>query len=562
MDKPSLDTGKPARNRFALCLQLVALVKPMWAVMLFAIVTGVLGFLAAIFISITGIYGILAALGQYQGMGLVALGVLCVALGIVRGVLRYGEQLSNHYIAFNILALIRDQLFRALRRLSPAKLESRDKGNLIAVITTDVELMEVFYAHTISPVIIGVATSAIMVAYIGSFHWLFGLISAAGYLFLGVVTPLLISRFGTDSGRRQLRGFGQLNSLLLDSLRGLRELIQFQAGATRRKAIDAQTAELRTNQKELSRQQAMTGILISLAVIVFPIVLLLVAASLYRSGQIDFTAVLVPAVALYSSFGPVIALSSLANNLNLTFASGERVMDIIQEQPQVQDVHDGVDVDFHGLVCQDVRFGYPSADAVIDGISLTVPPSRITGLAGPSGSGKSTLLKLMMRFWNIDQGSIRLSGVELGGINTASLRSNQSLITQEPQLFNDTIAENIRIGRLDATREQIMAACWKASIHDMIVSLPKGYDTRVGELGDRLSSGEKQRICLARAFLHDAPMILLDEPTSNIDALNEGIILKSLKEESRNKAVVLVSHRPSTLRIADQVYSLRSGRLS
>lgn len=549
------------RSNVKIVGRLIGLVKPLLPLMLLAILMGVLGYLCSIFITIFGGYALLDLLGYATPLSVSTVFICVILFAVLRGVLRYGEQYSNHNIAFRLLALIRDQVFRALRRLSPAKLEGRDKGNLISIITSDIELLEVFYAHTISPVVIAFVVSLLMVLLIGQFHWALALIALLGYLTVGVVLPVITSKLGRETGAQYRREFGGMNSYFLDSLRGLKEIIQYGQGARRLAGIGARTDSLGKKQKQLSWYEGLTGALTNGAILLFSVGMLFASAGLYAGGAIGFDGVLICTIAMMGSFGPVTALANLANNLLQTFASGNRVLDILDEQPVVEEITGGADVPFEGAECRNLSFAY-GEETILDRLSLSFPQNQIIGITGKSGSGKSTLLKLLMRFWDADSGKVEISGQEVREINTGCLRRLESFVTQETQLFHDTIENNVKVAKLDATHEEVVLACKKASIHDFILMLPNGYDTNVGELGDSLSGGERQRIGIARAFLHDAPFLLLDEPTSNLDSLNEAVILKALREQSGGKTVALVSHRRSTMGIADVTYSVENGRLS
>ncbi len=549
------------RSNLKIVGRLIGLVKPLLPLMLLAILMGVLGYLCSILITIFGGYALLNLLGYTTPLGVSAVFACVIVFAVLRGALRYAEQYSNHNIAFRLLALIRDQVFRALRRLSPAKLEGRDKGNLISILTSDIELLEVFYAHTISPVVIAFVVSLLMVLFIGQFHWALALIALLGYLTVGVVLPVITSKLGREPGAQYRRAFGGMNSYCLDNLRGLKEIIQYGQGRRRLAGIAQRTDSLGKKQKQLSRYEGLTVALTNGAILLFSVGMLFASAGLYAGGDIGFDVVLICTIAMMGSFGPVTALANLANNLLQTFASGNRVLDVLDEQPMVEEVTGGADVLFEGAECRDLSFAY-GEEGILDRVSLSFPQNRIIGITGKSGSGKSTLLKLLMRFWDADSGKVELSGREVREINTSCLRRLESFVTQETQLFHDTIENNVKVAKLDATHEEVVLACKKASIHDFILTLPNGYDTNVGELGDSLSGGERQRIGIARAFLHDAPFILLDEPTSNLDSLNEAVILKALREQSGGKTVVLVSHRRSTMGVADITYSVENGRLS
>ncbi len=549
------------RSGWTVMGRLIGLIKPLLGYMLTAVAMGVAGFCCSTFLTIFGGYALLDVLGMDTGLTLNAIFVAVLAFALARGVLRYAEQACNHFIAFKMLALIRDRVFASLRRLCPAKLEGRDKGDLISVITSDIELLEVFYAHTISPAAIAVCMSAIMTAFIGSYHWTLGLIAAAAYLAVGLALPVAVARLGGSKGLEYRRGAGDLSAFVLDSLRGLTETIQYQDGHRRLQELDRRTDRLSAKEEEMKKHQGWAGAATGAAIMLFALAVLAAAGALYQSGQVGVDGVLIPFIAMLSSFGPVVALANLGSTLQNTLASGDRVLDILDEEPVVRENSGGHSIRFHGAECRDVRFSY-GGEEVLQGVSLSVPEHQIIGLVGRSGSGKSTLLKLLMRFWDVQQGSVELSGTPVDQISTSSLRQAESYVTQETHLFHDSIESNVRVANPNATREQVIEACKKASVHDFIMTLPQGYDTNVGELGDTLSGGERQRLGVARAFLHDAPLILLDEPTSNLDSLNEAVILRSLYQQRREKTVVLVSHRESTMRIADRCYSVESGRVS
>lgn len=558
--------------------RLIGLVKPLLPVMLLAVVLGTIGYLCAIFLTILAGYGLMHILlepaVEAMGLGLAALGadpflrmepktlfIALVVMAVMRGILHYGEQYCNHFIAFKLLAIIRHKVFAALRKLCPAKLEGRDKGNLISVITSDIELLEVFYAHTISPIAIAVLTSLVMILFIGHFSPLAALLALAGYAAVGAVIPLFYGSRGAGQGMKFRNGFGELNSFILDSLRGLDETIQYRQGEKRRKEMEERSERLGGVQKGLNHLEASQRSVTNLTILLFSFAMLFLMIGLMQAGQVSLTGMLVGTIAMMGSFGPVTALASLSNNLNQTLASGERVLSILEEEPQVEEVAGAETVSFTDAEADSVNFAYEE-EQILKDYSIRIPKGKVVGIHGASGSGKSTLLKLLMRFWDVQSGQILISGRDVRGINTSDLRSMESYVTQETCLFHDSIANNIAVGKPGASREEIMEAAKKASIHDFIMKLPKGYDTEVGELGDTLSGGEKQRIGIARAFLHDAPFVLLDEPTSNLDSLNEGIILKSLKEGKGDKTVLLVSHRKSTMNLADIVYEMDNGRLS
>lgn len=556
-----MNTGMKKRSGFQVMARLIGLVKPLTGFMFLAVLMGLVGHLCAAFITIFGGYAVLEALHFDTPFTLTALFVCVVVFAVVRGFLRYAEQACNHFIAFKLLALLRDKVFRALRRLCPAKLEGRDKGDLISVITSDIELLEVFYAHTISPAVIAFLFTIVMCLFLGSFHWLLGLIALAAYLTVGIVIPLVTSKLSGDNGMKFRTKSGELSGFVLDSLRGLSETLQYGQGKKRLEEMDQKTDALAKDEERMKRTSGRNSAVTNTVVLAFDLVMLFVSALLCQSGAVGFEGVLIPTIALFSSFGPAIALAALGSTLQNTFAAGNRILDILDETPVVEEVVGKPEIAFEGAAAEQVTFSY-GKETILSDVSVKIPKHSVVGIVGRSGSGKSTLLKLLMRFWNVQQGSVKLSGTDVADVNTNNLRELEGFVTQETHLFHDSIKNNLRIAKLSATDEEIEAACKKASVHDFIMTLPKGYDTPVGELGDTLSGGERQRLGLARAFLHDAPFMLLDEPTSNLDSLNEAVILKSLREERAGKTVVLVSHRQSTMRIADIIYSVERGRMS
>lgn len=549
------------RSGFKVMARLSGLVKPLAGYMTAAVTMGLLGHLCASFITICGVMAVADILGFPAPFSKPVFFILMAVFSVLRGVLRYGEQGCNHFIAFKLLAIIRDKVFAALRKLCPAKLEVRDKGNLISIITSDVELLEVFYAHTISPILIATLFSAIMCLFIGSYSYILGLLALAAYLTIGVLVPIVVSKKSGDRGLRFREKSGNLSGFVLDSLRGLSETIQYAGGQQRLDEITKQSTALADEQDTLSRKAARGTGAAGMIIMIFDLAMLFTASALYSRGEIGFNGVLISTAALMSSFGPVISLANLGSGLQLTFAAGNRILDILDDVPVTEDITGEEKTTFAGAEVKNLNFAYDSEEILSD-LSLSIPHDKVTGIVGKSGSGKSTLLKLLMRFWQADSGEVLISGRNINKVNTEDLRNMESFVTQETELFHDSILNNLLLAKPDATREQVEEACKKASVHDFIVSLPDGYDSNIGELGDTLSGGERQRIGLARAFLHDGDLMLLDEPTSNLDSLNEAVILKSLHRQANDRTVVLVSHRKSTMGIADRVYSVENGRLS
>ncbi len=549
------------RDNLEIASKLTLLVRPLAGYMALAVALGVLGFLAAISIPVLGVLALLEAAGLTGLLPLPVIIALLIACAVCRGFLRYGEQLANHFIAFRLLALIRSKVFKALRDLAPAKMETKEKGDLVTVVTADIELLEVFYAHTLSPIAIALVTSTIMVALISAINPSCGVIALLGYLSVGLVIPFFTARAGSETAQAFRDQSGRLSSYLLGSLQGISQVMQFGQGESRLVGIRARTADLSEKQAGLKAVEGLSQAATGATIMVFSLVMLACGIALVGEGSLGAWGAILAFTCMISSFGPVVALSGLANNLVHTFAAANRVLDILEEQPLTTDITQGEDVTFTSLACKGVSFGYGEED-VLDNFNMGILKNQTIGISGKSGSGKSTLLRLMMRFWDVDEGHIQISGTDLRNTNTTSLRRAEGFVTQETQLFNCSIEENVRIAKLDATREEVVAACKQAAIHDFICTLPKGYETPLGEAGDALSGGEKQRIGLARAFLHDAPLILLDEPTSNLDSLNEGIVLQSLRGQAGKKAVVLVSHRLSTLSIADEIITMQPQRSS
>ena len=550
------------KNGFLVMWQLLALVKPLAHIMAFTITMGTLGFLSAIFIMVLGAMGLSHLLGFEGHLNFTQILTALIVLAVARGILRYLEQMSGHYIAFKLLALLRDKVFSALRRLAFVKLQDKQAGQLVSLVTNDIELLEVFYAHTIAPIMIAFFTSAILVAVFAHISAWFALVALIAYLCIGVVLPIITTKLAREDGRKYRELVGEMNDFFLDSVRGMKEIQLFGYAKQRLNEIQQRSQAIDGAFRKIKDQEAKVRVYTEIAVSVFNIIILFTGLILFSLDKLDFAGFLVGVILLMSSYGPVIALSNLSSNLLQTLASGERVLSLLAEQPALKDVENAVNLtDVSDIAVEDLNFAY-GEEQILSGINLQLTKGQILGIHGRSGSGKSTLLKLLMRFYDPQQGQIRINGKPLANINTASLRDNMAYITQQTYIFNDTIEENIRLAHRSATQEQIIEAAKQASIHDFIMSLPEGYQTKMTELGGNLSDGEKQRIGIARAFLHNAPIILLDEPTSNLDSLNEAIILQSLRNVKADKLIVLVSHRQSTMAICDQVIGIESGRMS
>ena len=550
------------KNGFVVMGHLLKLVTPLAHIMAFTITMGTLGFLAAIFIMVLGAMGLVNLLNFDTHLSFSGILTALIVLAVARGALRYLEQMSGHYIAFKLLALLRDKVFSSLRRLAFVKLQDKQAGQLVSLVTNDIELLEVFYAHTIAPIMIAFFTSAILLLVFGHLSGWFVIVALAAYLTVGVILPIITTKLAREDGRRYRELVGEMNDFFLDSVRGMKEIQLFGYAKQRLDEIQQRSQKIDTAFERIKEQEAKVRVYTEVAVSAFNIIMLFTGLILFSLDKIDFSAFLIGVILLMSSYGPVIALSNLSSNLLQTLASGERVLSLLAEEPELKDVESAVDLkDVSRIDVENVSFAY-GEEHILSDVSLSVKKGEILGIHGRSGSGKSTLLKLLMRFYDPKSGSIKINGETLPNINTRSLRDNMAYITQQTYIFNETIEENIRLARRDATLEEIMEAAKKASIHDFILSLPEGYQTKMTELGGNLSDGEKQRIGIARAFLHNAPIILLDEPTSNLDSLNEAMILKSLLNVKAEKLIILVSHRQSTMAICDQVIGIENGRMS
>ena len=541
---------------------LIVLLGSLAYVMVFAVINGSLGFVCSMGVTVFGAVGVAKALGEQIALSYGVIIGMAVGLGVLRGGLRFIEQYCNHYIAFKLLAVLRDKIFSALRRLCPAKLESKQKGSIIAMLTSDIETLEVFYAHTISPICIALTVSAAVMIFVGLVSsWWLALVAALGYIAVGIVAPLISSSAMKEAGVKYRACFSAFNAYFLDSIKGIKDIVLNNAGEKRKRGVSERSDALSGYTRELKYKIANATAATEFTVSFMTLIAAGAAVALVAAGEISIGKAIIGVVAIFGSFGPVIAISALPGNLTQTFASGDRVLKLLNEKPVVENIENGEDFLFEDLEVKDLCFSYEKDKEVLKDICLNAKRGEIVGIVGKSGCGKSTLLKLLLRFWSKDGGSISYCGKDIEEINSSSLTDNVTMVSQSTYLFDDTIEENLRIAKEDATEEELERACRRASVHDFIVSLPEGYETRAGALGDNLSAGEKQRIGLARAFLRGSGLILLDEPTSNVDSINEGMILRSLAEQKKDKAIILVSHRESTMAIADRVYRIENGRI-
>ena len=550
------------RSGLKIMASLITLLGSLAYIMILAVINGSVGFICAMGVTLMGAVGIAKALGESIALSYDAIIFLAIACGVLRGILRYFEQYSNHYIAFRLLAVLRDKIFTSLRVLCPAKLEGKQKGSIIAMITSDIETLEVFYAHTISPICIAVLVSICVVGFVGTMSsWWLALVALIGFITVGIIVPMIASGKLKASGVRYRAEFAAFNAYFLDSIKGIKDIVLNNAGEEREKEVNKRSDVLLAETKSMKNNITKAAAATELCVSVFIIITLSVGILLVTKDVLSIGRMIIGVVAVFGSFGPVIAISALPGNLTQTFASGDRVLNLLDETPVVTPVVNGESIEFNNLNVKNLSFSYDRDTIILSDICMHAEKGEIIGIVGESGCGKSTFLKLLLRFWQKDNGQICYNGTDIDIINSENLLDNVTMVSQVTYLFDETIEDNLRIAKPNATQDELEKACEMASVHDFILSLPDGYQTRVGALGDNLSAGEKQRIGLARAFLRGSELILLDEPTSNVDSINEGIILKALKEQKHKKSIILVSHRESTMAIADRVYRVEGGRM-
>ena len=550
------------RSGLKIMASLITLLGSLAYIMILAVINGSVGFICAMGVTLMGAVGIAKALGENIAFSYELIIFLAIACGVLRGILRYCEQYSNHYIAFRLLAVLRDKIFTSLRVLCPAKLEGKQKGSIIAMITSDIETLEVFYAHTISPICIAVLVSICVVGFVGTMSsWWLALVAFVGFITVGIIIPMIASGKLKASGVRYRAEFAAFNAYFLDSIKGIKDIVLNNAGEEREKEVNKRSDVLLSETKSMKNNITKAAATTELCVSVFIIITLSVGILLVTKDVLSIGRMIIGVVAVFGSFGPVIAISALPGNLTQTFASGDRVLNLLAETPVVTPVVNGESIEFNNLNVKNLSFSYDRDTIILSDICMHAEKGEIIGIVGESGCGKSTFLKLLLRFWQKDNGQICYNGTDIDIINSENLLDNVTMVSQVTYLFDETIEDNLRIAKPNATQDELEKACKMASVHDFILSLPDGYQTRVGALGDNLSAGEKQRIGLARAFLRGSELILLDEPTSNVDSINEGIILQALKEQKYKKSIILVSHRESTMAIADRIYRVHGGRM-
>ncbi len=557
------DNKKIRRSGFEIMANLILLLGSLTGIMVLAVINGSIGFISAMGVTLSGAVAVAKAIGENIPVSYTRLMFIAVGCGLVRGLLRFFEQYSNHYIAFRLLAVLRDKIFSALRVLAPAKLETKQKGAIISMITSDIETLEVFYAHTISPICIAVVVSSAVLMFVaGVSHPVLAMTALMGYIVIGAVLPYFTSGRLKSAGVNYRRQLSSFNAYFLDSIKGVKDIVLNNRGEERDGEVNRRSLEMLEETKKMKKETINAAAVTEFTVSLIILITLAVGIALVASGQLSIGRMIIGVVAVFGSFGPVIAISALPGNLTQTFASGDRVLNLLSEKPVVEDITEGENFEFNNLRINNLSFAYDDETPVLENINLQLSKGEIVGIVGKSGCGKSTLLKLLLRFWSKNSGEILYNGTDIEKINTENLRHNVTMVSQVTYLFDDTIEENLRIAKPDATMEEIENACKMASVHEFITSLPKGYKTQAGVMGGNLSAGEKQRIGLARAFLSDAPLILLDEPTSNVDSINEGVILNALKHQKHKKSIILVSHRESTMAIADRVYRVENGHIT
>lgn len=553
---------KLRRSGAKIMASLILLLGSLAYIMILAVINGSIGFICAMGVTVFGAVGVAKALGETIALSYGWIIGLAVGCGLLRGLLRYFEQYSNHFIAFKLLAVLRDKIFGALRTLCPAKLESKQKGSIIAMITSDIETIEVFYAHTISPICIAILVSTAVFLFVGFvLSWYLAFLAVAGYLMIGIAVPIISSGRLKESGVKYRAEFASFNAYFLDSVKGIKDIVLNNAGKEREQEVNRRSELLLKETKKMKHNSTRASAATELTVSLFIIATLIAGIVLVRFDMLTIGKMIIAVVAVFGSFGPVIAISALPGNLTQTFASGDRILNLLAEEPAVTEVKNGENIEYENLNVTGLSFSYDGQTQVLKDIKIHAEKGEIIGIVGESGCGKSTFLKLLLRFWQKEKSEIAYNGIDIDRIDSDNLLDNVTMVSQTTYLFDETIEENLRIAKPDASREELESACRLASIHDFIMTLPNGYKTQVGALGDNLSAGEKQRIGLARAFLKGSDLILLDEPTSNVDSINEGIILKALKEQKSKKSIILVSHRESTMAIADRIYRADNGQM-
>lgn len=549
------------RNVWTLILKLLRLVGPFISIIILAIINGTVGAILAMNIIVFAGVAILKWLGISITISYSSLFIIIILSGILRGVVRYFEQYSNHYIAFKILAILRDKIFGALRRLCPAKLEGKNRGEMISLIQGDIETLEVFYAHTITPIGIAFFTTLSVFLFIGfTTNWIIAGVALLGHILVGILLPILFYYSNHRFGTKYRKELGEFQDFYLDSIYGDYEIISQRKEAERLKGIQEQSSSLNTLMKKIESKNTRFKNITNAIIVLLNIFIIVVGAILIKFNKLDNVYLVLAFMTFTCSFGSVIALANLPAYLTMTFASGNRVLNLLEEPDAIREGSAIKSFDFKSLKMHNVGFSYQDK-VILKNVNLEVAKGDIVGILGPSGCGKSTLLKLLMHFYEVQTGSIFYNGHEVKGITFQSLYENVNLFSQDTYLFCDTIYQNLLIAKPEATKEEVITACINANIYEYIQGLPNGFDTKINDLQDNLSSGEKQRLGLARVFLRKPKLLLLDEATANIDAINEGMILKALQICAKDMAIIMISHKVSTLSICEKVYELKEGSL-
>lgn len=538
--------------------QLVSILKPLRPLMLLTITLGSLGYLAITAISFVGGMGVLqiAGLREYGSLNILVFVIL--ASGVLRAVFRLSEQYCTHYIAFRLLAIIREKVFKRLRLLTENQLKEIRKGELMNIVTKDVELLEVFYAHTIAPVFIWVATMIIYGAVLFSLHPVFALIGAVSYWMIGYLIPLAVYRFGQKTAEAYRTKYGMLSSFLMDSLKGIKEIIIFGKKDHTLNSIDTYSDELNNTTKNLKRHEGLLKALTDTMIYTAVFAQLLTSVYLIMKGEADIGAVLLGLLVLFSSFGPSLALSQLSASLVHTSASAKRVLRLLNQEPDI--VYSGSKEleKVETIRFDKVKFGYENGRELYSNVNLAFHKGEITAIRGENGAGKSTLISLLLQNLTPLEGSILINEEPASSYSHESVRENIGIVTASTIVFTDTLRNNLTLYHNRYTDEQIKQACFKAGLSEYLESLPEGLDTFMEEYAGNMSSGQLQRLALARMFLKDATIFILDEPTSNLDALNEKSVLGTIKRQSADKIVILISHNEDVLELADKVYKIEN----
>lgn len=548
------------RNTFILIFQLLVFVKEFIPSILIAIFNGTLGFFLAMNITIFASLAIIKYLGVPLCLSYSTLFGIILLSGALRGVARYIEQYFNHLLAFKLLAILREKIFATLRKLSPAKLDDKNKGEILSMLQGDIETLEIFYAHTITPIGIAFLTSSMTAIFLGVFvHWSLAIFALFAYMLVGGLLPYLFYRANHQNAKEYRQKLSLSNEEYLQNIFGSYEIFLQNKQQEQIQTISNTTHSLNSLYHTLEDKNTYFKNLCNTAIILLNLGIIVLGAYLAQNGKIESVLSIVGFVTLTSSFGSVIALANLPQNLSMSFASGNKILDLLQEQPLVQEGEKKFD--FERVEIKNLSFEYQQKQT-LKNINLEIKKGEIVGICGKSGSGKTTILKLLMHFYNPSEGEILYNGIPIQELTHQSLYENVNLFSQETYLFATTIEQNLRIAKPNASEEELIEVCKQASIYEWIISLPQGFQTQITDLQDNLSSGEKQRLGLARVFLRKPKLLLLDEATANIDALNEAIILKAIQQHSSSMGVLLISHRASTLSIAQRVYELNDGVLS